>query len=491
MKKILAFFLSLVILMSLLPAAFAVNGTAQDNLKNFTQIRDYPEGKFKDIPADAWFIDSVAESYELGLFNGNSDTRFDPFGNITVAQCIALASRLNSIYYTGEANFVQGDPWYKCYTDYATEKGILNPADFTDYNRAATRREVAYLFAHALPEEALAQINTVTFSAVPDVTMDSRWSEEIYTLYRAGIVGGYDDAGTFFPDTPIQRAQVAAMIVRMAKSDARVSVTLAEAADLPDTFKRSSERGVETFHHATTTVPTVFGLPKLTDAEIDVLVASEDYQYVADSIVTLADCVNYFVRAGFHAQESDYDHYWFTHICGQQVVARRGGHCGAMCNATAYLLNGDYEELGFNMIDRHVQMYAKIDGLYYMLNPVDYAKAEGAYWIDGWFKGVNNGAILCAADMQTIADSWYEAGWTTERFQTYVSPGDMFPQYRKDTYTWVFPTGVTVNDWFGHDVLYGTPEFKEYIGPPKHWGKRLPTIDWTTGTDWVDEKYIN
>ena len=490
MKKVVSLVLALLMCSLLAVTAAAVNQTEEAvGLKHFTLAKTYHEGKFTDIPGDAWYLDAVKTAYGMGLFNGKTETTFDPSGNITVAQSIALAARLHSVYYTGKAEFQQGSPWYQCYLDYALANGIIQGDEFSNYSRLATRREVAYLFAHAFPEEALAQVNSVEFSAIPDVTMAERFGPEVYTLYRAGITGGFDAKGTFSPDSPIRRSHVAAMIVRMADVNARVQVTL-KAATLPDTFKRDSERGVETFHHATTTIPTAFGLPKLTDAEIDWLIATEDYPLIAESISTLADAVNYFVRADFTAKDSDYDHYWFSHLSGEQVIAQRGGYCGAMCNATAYLLKGDYEELGFNLIDEHVQMYAKIDGLYYILNPVDYAKTEGAYWIEGWFKGVNEGAILCADNMQTIADSWKECGWTTERFQTYVSPGGMFPQFRKDTYTWVMPLGTHVDDWFGHEVLYAEPEFRRMIGPPLWWGERLPTLDWVNNNTWVDESLI-
>ncbi len=44
----------------------------------------------------------------------------------------------------------------------------------------------------------------------------------VYTLYRAGILNGSDDAGTFHPSEPIQRCAVAAISVRMIQADQRV-----------------------------------------------------------------------------------------------------------------------------------------------------------------------------------------------------------------------------------------------------------------------------
>ena len=368
--------------------------------------------------------------------------------------------------------------------------GIISGKEFSDYNKSATRAEVAYILARALPAEALEQINTVVFSAIPDVTMADQYGEEIYMLYRAGIVGGSGNDRSYNPNQNIRRSEFAAIAVRMAETVQRQHFSMAEAAPLPDTFKRGNERGVTTIYHATTSVPEATGLPKLTDAEIDWLIATEDYRLIADSITTLADCVNYFVRADFKGVFSDHGNYWFTHRSGQQVMAMRGGYCGAMCNATAYILKGDYEELGYNLVDGHVQMYMKIDGLYYLLNPADYAWIEGAYWVDGWLHGIYSGMIICADSLQTIADSMVEHGYTKYRFQTYISPGDMFPQRptHEDPNVWVYPTGTTVTDWLGYEVRYMEPDFREATQFP--WGGELPTIDWTTGEDWVYESIV-
>jgi len=52
------------------------------------------------------------------------------------------------MHYNGESEtFTQGIPWYQVYVDYAITNGIVNANDFTEYDRSATRAEMAYIFS--------------------------------------------------------------------------------------------------------------------------------------------------------------------------------------------------------------------------------------------------------------------------------------------------------------------------------------------------------
>ena len=54
-------------------------------------------------------------TYEYGLINGQSDTRFAPDSALTVAEAIKLAACLHSIYHTGSADFTESQPWCQTY----------------------------------------------------------------------------------------------------------------------------------------------------------------------------------------------------------------------------------------------------------------------------------------------------------------------------------------------------------------------------------------
>ena len=221
-KRILSLVLTLGLVLTLCPAALA----AGTGLSNFKSVNTYGSGTFKDVPANTWYTENVKSAYELDLMKGTSSVAFSPDGNITIGSTIALACRLHSIYNTGKADFVQGNPWYQVYVDYAVKNGIITQGQYTNYDAAATRRQFAAILAKALPAQALEKKNTVEDGTIPDLDPGSANYDDIYLLYRAGVLTGSDSKGTFQPETTIGRSSVAAIVSRMALPTLRQSITL-------------------------------------------------------------------------------------------------------------------------------------------------------------------------------------------------------------------------------------------------------------------------
>ena len=138
------------------------------------------------------------------------------------AQAITLAARMRKLYTTGSGSFSATSPWHKAYSDYALSQKIITSVP-ADMEATLTRQEFAAILANALPDAALPAINTVKAGSIPDVY---RSDAAIYKLYRAGVFAGNDAAGTFRPNDPISRAEVATVLVRMADPNARVLFTL-------------------------------------------------------------------------------------------------------------------------------------------------------------------------------------------------------------------------------------------------------------------------
>jgi len=228
-KKICSGALALVLSVSMLPGA----ALAAESLDNFQKVNTYAAGTFTDVAADSWYAGSVKDAYELDLVKGSSGNTFSPTQNLTISSTLALACRLHSIYHTGKADFQQGEPWYQVYVDYAVENGIITAGQFTDYNANATRRQFVGILAKALPAEELKAINTIEDGDIPDLAAGSANYADIYTCYRAGILTGSDKYGTFQPETPIDRASVAAIVSRMALPSQRKQVTLEEKKPEP------------------------------------------------------------------------------------------------------------------------------------------------------------------------------------------------------------------------------------------------------------------
>ncbi len=191
----------------------------------------YKTGMYKDVTESKWYgtqqQGTIKSIVQMGLMKGYETGNFMPEGNITLAEAVAMAARLNSIYNGGTGTFTQasGSKWYQVYVDYCVSKGIIKSNDFTNYNAKATRAQMAYIFANAVPSYELVAINNVT---VPDVKTTDSYGTYIYRLYNAGVLTGYKNTagyknGAFAPATNITRAEVAAIVSRIALPSTRVS----------------------------------------------------------------------------------------------------------------------------------------------------------------------------------------------------------------------------------------------------------------------------
>ena len=200
---------------------------SKPSLSNFIKVQTYEE-QFEDIATGAWYHDSVAKAYELGLVKGASPTNYNRRGDIKIGETIALACRIHSIYMGDGEEFAvaEGEKWYAPYVRYAIKNDIITEGEYEIYNVPATRSQFAAILAKALPAEELQAMNNVADNAIPDVSVTDAHAEEIYLLYRAGVLTGNDSYGTFTPDNPIKRSEVAAIIVRMAIPAERVEINL-------------------------------------------------------------------------------------------------------------------------------------------------------------------------------------------------------------------------------------------------------------------------
>lgn len=178
------------------------------------------DGRFKDVPDDAWYKTALVRAYNIGSISGTSTSTYSPSAHLTRAQVITMAGRLRNIYDGDNEQFtaIAGQPWYAPYVEYAVKKGIVEKDKFSDYTADATRAEMAYVFANALPEECYAAIGEgKTFSDVP--ATDSYYAS-IMRLANAGIVNGTGD-GKYSPNDSVTRAQAAVFVARLTTPSTR------------------------------------------------------------------------------------------------------------------------------------------------------------------------------------------------------------------------------------------------------------------------------
>lgn len=203
-------------------------------IHQFQQVKQY-NNNFSDVGTSDWFYNSVAEAYKYDLVNGKSATKFDPKGNVTIAEVITMADKLHSYSTFGNLSpsiQMEAEPWYTLFVRYAETQQIIPTGEFSgEYDRPATREELAHIFAHAIPDNGYQQINVVT--KLPDIDSSNKYYNDVIKLYNAGIISGNDYRGTFTPKANITRAEAAAIASRLALPSTRVQLTFCQSIALP------------------------------------------------------------------------------------------------------------------------------------------------------------------------------------------------------------------------------------------------------------------
>ncbi len=199
------------------------------SLDNFVLGTDL-YGGFSDVNEAEWYgtqrTGAVRDAVNLGIMAGNGDGTFAPKNGILLSEAIKMAAVVHNIYVGSVHEFTQGTPWYQTYVDYAIEHEIIEQDDFSDYTRMATRAEMAYIFANAVPanaqygEDPMNEINRIEFADIPDIDGTGVYDSYILLLYRAGIVQG--DSNGFRGNDNITRAEAAAIIIRIAQAAERI-----------------------------------------------------------------------------------------------------------------------------------------------------------------------------------------------------------------------------------------------------------------------------
>ena len=207
--------------------------TVQCSMDNFQKTVTYTA--FTDVLSSDWFFNSVKTAVEYGLVKGTSGTTYTPQGNVTVQEAVVMAARLRCVYEWGNSSVQSpdttpvgnADTWANVEINFAIQSGIIKSTDFADYKANITRAEMAYIFAHTLPESTniYVAINTIEDNTIPDVKTTDKYGAEIYTLYRAGVLTG-GDGNAFSPDKAISRAETAAIVSRLPVPSEHKNVTI-------------------------------------------------------------------------------------------------------------------------------------------------------------------------------------------------------------------------------------------------------------------------
>ncbi len=202
---------------------------------------------FRDVPNTHWAYGAICEMQEAGLVNGVGNGSFDPGGQLSRAQFLAMAVRLLE-QETGEhaTPASSGNYWAAPYYTAAehfhlfgggsknaiTLSGIQNSRKSLD--TAVTRYEMAVLANNVLANAPGYHFDTsgVSSAVMPDYTaLPSQYKDAVCRMYSLGILTG--QAGGYFNGSkPLTRAESCAVLSRLrARFAAMGSGGNAEAAE--------------------------------------------------------------------------------------------------------------------------------------------------------------------------------------------------------------------------------------------------------------------
>ena len=204
-----------------------LDNTTPLGFENFKAINQYADGQFTDVKVSDWYSKFVETAYNYGLMGGTRLDFFNANGNVTIAETITMAAGIHSVFNTGAKSFSPSTPWYQTYVDYALSNGIIS-GSYANYNKPATRAEFATILANALPDEGFKPLGYLSDGAIPDVSMTDPYASAVYKLYRAGIVSGSNEYGTFKPQSNIKRSEVSVIIANVAIDKQRKAVNLTD-----------------------------------------------------------------------------------------------------------------------------------------------------------------------------------------------------------------------------------------------------------------------
>ena len=202
-------------------------------------------GGFRDVNQNAWYFKYLDTAVSSGLINGRGDGRFSPDDDITGAEAVKLAACISQLLSDGSVTLTNGSPWYASYMEYAVEKGLI-AAELDEYGISApvSRSDLMDMLCRAIPQAQRTEINSIPDDSIPDLFTSAPYRDNVYTLYRMGIVTGANKRGACLPDECISRAEVAALVARIVSKDLRVGFSLeAPASDLPELLRRAQADG--------------------------------------------------------------------------------------------------------------------------------------------------------------------------------------------------------------------------------------------------------
>ncbi len=224
-KKALSLLLTLVLVMSLLPAGALAEGAAAlaGTAKNAGSEVSMPS--FKDVASGAWYFDAVQYAAQNGLMTGVSDKSFAPDATMTRAMLSTVLYRLDGSKKTDKFvkfNDVATSAWYYDAVEWAAANGIdMGCSDSVfgaDDN--VTRQQMAVIFQRYAKYKGRNTDITADLSAYTDTSAVAGWAHGAISWATSGGLITGTDSSTLLPEGFATRAQAATILMRYIKGTA-------------------------------------------------------------------------------------------------------------------------------------------------------------------------------------------------------------------------------------------------------------------------------
>lgn len=179
-----------------------------------------------------WANDEISDVVSRGIFLGTSATTFEPEADMTRAMFVTVLSRLAAADVDDSAatNFadVATGVWYTGAVAWGTSNNIVQGLSATTFgpDQAITREQLATLiqryvdFAGVTLPETQEAVEFTDADEIGDYAKDA-----VAACQKAGLINGMED-GSYQPKATATRAQVAAIISRLAEIDKAITYTV-------------------------------------------------------------------------------------------------------------------------------------------------------------------------------------------------------------------------------------------------------------------------
>ncbi|MER2037852.1 MAG: S-layer homology domain-containing protein [Solibacillus sp.] len=178
---------------------------------------------FQDIRTDGNRV-QIEELAKRKIVSGLSTNRYQPHGQITIAQYSTMIARAMGLKATTSSSYVDvQSQWFESSIQSLLEAGILESkkSNYYNPNQVVTRQQAASIAVRMLKAAGVslpaANLNTVPFKDWNKISQQDRANVAI--AYQLGIFGGKSD-GTFNPTAKLTRSEMAKVLhktLQMAK----------------------------------------------------------------------------------------------------------------------------------------------------------------------------------------------------------------------------------------------------------------------------------